>query len=182
MFNKFEMIGAGISVFFMGAALYLVQVENTLSRAGVAGQSAAIVSAEPDVVIVDQSLDTNQSRANAYLDAVDTQGNFDRMVIDDVKIGTGEAVQEGDTVEVHYIGTLQNGQEFDNSHKRGVPFTFTVGAGQVIPGWEQGLVGMKVGGQRMLVIPPDLAYGAQGIGPIPGNATLVFAIELLAIK
>jgi peptidylprolyl isomerase len=83
---------------------------------------------------------------------------------------------------VHYVGTLQNGTEFDNSKKRGQPFEFTVGAGQVIKGWDQGLVGMKVGGQRILVIPPDMAYGERGVGPIPGNATLVFSIELIDVK
>ena len=83
---------------------------------------------------------------------------------------------------VHYSGRLENGQEFDNSQKRGAPLEFTVGAGQVIAGWEQGLLGMKVGGERVLNIPPELAYGEQGIGPIPGGATLTFTIELLEIK
>ncbi|MCA9360386.1 FKBP-type peptidyl-prolyl cis-trans isomerase [Candidatus Kaiserbacteria bacterium] len=104
------------------------------------------------------------------------------MVIDDIKLGTGEEVKENDLVVVHYVGTLQNGEEFDNSHKRGAPFEFRVGKGMVIEGWEEGLIGMKVGGERVLVIPPDMAYGEQGIGPIPGNATLVFVIELMEIK
>jgi FKBP-type peptidyl-prolyl cis-trans isomerase len=85
-------------------------------------------------------------------------------------------------VSVHYIGTLQDGTEFDNSKKRGAPFEFKVGEGRVIAGWEEGLVGMQVGGQRVLVIPPEKAYGSNGVGPIPGNATLVFSIELLEIK
>jgi FKBP-type peptidyl-prolyl cis-trans isomerase len=105
-----------------------------------------------------------------------------KLVIDDIVIGTGEEVKEGDTVSVHYIGTLPDGTEFDNSNKRGEPFEFTVGEGRVIKGWEDGLVGMKVGGQRILVIPPELAYGSQAMGPIPANSTLVFAIELLEIK
>jgi FKBP-type peptidyl-prolyl cis-trans isomerase len=83
---------------------------------------------------------------------------------------------------VHYIGTLQNGQQFDNSHTRGEAFTFTVGEGMVIKGWDEGLLGMKVGGQRLLVIPPDMAYGANAIGPIPANSTLLFSIELIEIK
>ena len=91
-------------------------------------------------------------------------------------------MKNGDTVSVHYVGTLQNGTEFDNSNKRGAPFEFTVGGGQVIKGWDEGLVGMRVGGQRILVIPSDMAYGEKGIGPIPGGATLVFSIELIAIK
>lgn len=83
---------------------------------------------------------------------------------------------------VHYIGTLQNGQEFDNSNKRGEPFTFTVGEGRVIKGWEEGIVGMKVGGKRILVIPAAMGYGQKGYGPIPPGANLVFAIDLLEIK
>ncbi|MCA9368626.1 FKBP-type peptidyl-prolyl cis-trans isomerase, partial [Candidatus Kaiserbacteria bacterium] len=88
----------------------------------------------------------------------------------------------GDTVAVHYVGNLQGGAEFDNSRKRGTPFEFTVGKGMVIEGWDKGLVGMQVGGQRALVIPPEMAYGEQGIGPIPPNSTLVFMIELVEIK
>lgn len=183
MFNKFELIGASASIFFMGLALYLVQVNNIMFSDGPAGHSAqAIQSQESGIVIVGQSANVNQARTDAYLKASDEQGNINRMVVDDVKIGTGEAVKEGDTVAVHYIGTLQNGKEFDNSRKRGAPFEFKVGEGRVIKGWDEGLVGMQVGGQRMLVIPPDMAYGEQGVGPIPGNSTLVFAIELMEIK
>ena len=104
------------------------------------------------------------------------------MVIDDIKVGTGAEVESGNTVVVHYVGTLQEGMEFDNSRRRGEPLEFTVGVGQVIQGWDEGLIGMKVGGERILVIPSDKAYGEKGIGPIPGNATLVFKIELLEVK
>lgn len=181
MFNKFELIGAGVSVFFMALAIYLVQVETTLFQSGKAGQSAQVIeSAVPDVVIVSES--DEKTRAGAYLQAVDKKGNFNSMVIDDIKLGTGDAVKEGDTVAVHYVGNLQGGAEFDNSRKRGTPFEFTVGKGMVIEGWDKGLVGMQVGGQRALVIPPEMAYGEQGIGPIPPNSTLVFMIELVEIK
>lgn len=183
MFSKFEMIGAGASIFFMALALYLVQVNNIMFGDGPIGQSAQAVKAEnPGIVIVGQSANVSQARADAYREAADNKGNIKNMVIDDVKIGTGEAVKEGDTVVVHYKGELQGGGEFDNSKKRGAPFEFKVGEGRVIEGWDKGLVGMQVGGERTLVIPPDMAYGAQGIGPIPGNSTLVFAIELIAIK
>ncbi len=171
-------------MFFMMLGLYLVQVHDTFLRPLESAQSAQLIAAveQPGVVVVGQSASVEQARAEAYLEASDNQGNFNRMVIDDIKYGTGEEVKEGDTVAVHYIGTLQSGQEFDNSHKRGEPLQFTVGAGQVIEGWDKGLVGMKVGGHRVLVIPPEMAYGERGIGPIPGNATLVFAIELVEIK
>jgi FKBP-type peptidyl-prolyl cis-trans isomerase len=79
------------------------------------------------------------------------------------------------------VGRLENGQEFDNSKKRGVPFEFTLGEGMVIAGWEEGLLGMREGGERTLVIPPQFGYGSQAIGPIPANATLLFAIELVEV-
>ena len=185
MFSKFELVAAGASVFFMAMALYLVQVETTFLTANDVGssQEAQLASAaDTGVVIVSPGEDRTQARARAYQSASNQRGEIQKLVIDDVKIGTGPAVTVGDTVSVHYIGTLQDGTEFDNSRKRGTPFTFTVGEGRVIPGWEQGVVGMQAGGQRVLVIPPELAYGRAGVGPIPGNATLVFAIELLEIE
>ena len=167
----------------MGLALYLIQVESTLFRGANDVQSAQAIQAEtPGIVVVGQSANVNQARAEAFLAASDSKGNLKNMVIDDVKVGSGDEVKAGDTVSVHYAGTLKGGKEFDNSKKRGAPFEFTVGEGRVIKGWEEGLIGMKVGGERILVIPPEKAYGEQGIGPIPGNATLVFSIELLEIK
>lgn len=183
MFSKFELVGAAVSVFFMALALYLVQVDKTLMRPIENGLPAqAIEAKQSGIVVVSQSGDVNMARTDAYLKATDDTGNIYRMVIDDVKFGSGREVKVGDTVVVDYIGTLQNGTEFDNSYKRGQPFTFKVGEGQVIKGWDEGLIGMKVGGQRVLVIPPEMAYGQQGIGPIPGNATLVFAIELVEVR
>ncbi len=103
--------------------------------------------------------------------------------IKDVAVGTGRAVKAGDKVKVHYVGTLTDGTEFDQSRKRGEPFSFEVGKGIVIKGWDQGLVGMKVGGKRKLTIPSDLAYGDRGVpGTIPPKSTLLFDIELLAIE
>lgn len=178
MFNKFELIGGGASILAMAAALYLTQVQTNLALNDSMSQLAS--APQSGVVTVDQ--ETNTSRVDAITDSVDSSGNLKNMVIEDVKIGEGEAVKDGDSVSVHYIGTLQDGSEFDNSKKRGAPFQFEVGASEVIKGWDEGLVGMKVGGQRILVIPPDKAYGENGIGPIPGGATLVFAIELLSIE
>ena len=165
----------------MALALYLVQARAILVGDG---QGAQVIDAEPkSVVFVAGSDDINSARANAYRQAMDDKGNIKSMVIDDIKFGVGDReVKEGDVVSVHYKGTLQNGQEFDNSRKRGEPFEFSVGAGQVIEGWDKGLLGMKVGGERVLIIPPEMAYGENGVGPIPGNATLVFAIELVNIK
>jgi FKBP-type peptidyl-prolyl cis-trans isomerase len=103
------------------------------------------------------------------------------LAIDDLVVGTGATAATGDTVVVHYVGTLTNGTKFDSSYDRGQAFAFRIGAGQVIAGWDQGVPGMKVGGKRRLTIPPSLAYGSQAVGSIPANSTLVFEIELLSI-
>ena len=102
---------------------------------------------------------------------------------EDVKVGDGAVAKEGSTVKVHYTGTLKSGKQFDSSKDRGEPFEFTVGSGQVIAGWEKGVVGMKVGGLRKLTIPYELGYGEDGKPPdIPPRATLLFDIELLEVK
>lgn len=102
------------------------------------------------------------------------------LVMQDEVVGTGPAAKAGDTITANYTGKLDNGTVFDTSVGRG-PITFVLGTGQVIPGWDQGLVGMQAGGKRILIIPPQLAYGSQGIGPIPPNATLTFEVELVSI-
>ncbi|MEK9176288.1 MAG: FKBP-type peptidyl-prolyl cis-trans isomerase [Patescibacteria group bacterium] len=110
------------------------------------------------------------------------QQQVTELKIEDVVVGTGSAVKSGDTAEVNYTGTLLDGQKFDSSYDRNQTFSFKVGAGQVISGWDQGLIGMKTGGKRKLTIPSSLAYGEQGSGPIPPNTPLVFEIDLVAIK
>lgn len=99
----------------------------------------------------------------------------------DDQVGTGAEAKAGQHVMVHYTGTLQNGTKFDSSRDRGDPFHFALGTGSVIRGWDEGVAGMKVGGRRTLVIPPELGYGARAIGPIPPNSTLVFDVELLDV-
>jgi FKBP-type peptidyl-prolyl cis-trans isomerase len=105
-----------------------------------------------------------------------------KLDIQTVTEGTGAVAVAGKDVTVHYTGVFTDGQKFDSSRDRGVPFTFRLGAGQVIKGWDIGVEGMKVGGKRVLVIPPQFGYGSEDNGPIPGNSTLVFEVELLEVK
>ena len=101
----------------------------------------------------------------------------------EIRVGPGEVAKEGSHVRVHYTGWLTTGKKFDSSVDAGKPFDFTIGNGEVIKGWEEGVAGMKVGGKRQLRIPPELAYGAEGSPPtIPPNATLIFDIQLLGVQ
>lgn len=103
------------------------------------------------------------------------------LVVEDLVVGTGATAAAGDTVSVHYLGTFTNGTKFDSSYDRGTPYSFRLGTGAVIPGFDQGVTGMRVGGKRRVTIPPALAYGSTGSGPIPPNTTIVFEIELLSV-
>lgn len=105
------------------------------------------------------------------------------LVIQDIVVGSGKTAENGDTLSTHYVGKLENGTVFDESYGRGQPLQFVLGSGQLIRGWELGLVGMKEGGKRQLVIPSELGYGERGAGGvIPPNATLLFEIELVSVQ
>ena len=100
----------------------------------------------------------------------------------DIKVGTGDVAVAGKEVTVHYTGVFADGKKFDSSIDRGEPFKFILGSGMVIKGWDIGVEGMKVGGKRVLIVPPQLGYGDKDYGPIPANSTLIFEIELLGVK
>ena len=104
------------------------------------------------------------------------------LQIRDIEVGTGAEASPGRTVSVHYTGTLLDGSQFDSSRDRGEPFEFRLGTGEVIPGWDEGIKGMRVGGRRELTIPPDMAYGRRGQGDIPPNAALKFDVELMDVQ
>ena len=168
--KKYEAVGIAASIAIMAIALFLTRVDLSTTEGNQSG-----------TVFVDGA-DQQAALGAALGDASSDSGRLEQMIVNDVILGSGDEVEDGDTIEVHYIGTLQNGQQFDNSYQKGEPFSFTVGDGKVIEGWDEGVVGMKVGGQRILVVPAAMAYGREGFGPIPGGATLVFAIELLSIE
>ena len=106
------------------------------------------------------------------------------LEVEDITVGVGQAAQSGDTISVHYTGWLASGKKFDSSRDRGTPFSFRLGSGQVIQGWDRGLIGMQVGGVRRLTIPPEQGYGNRDVGGglIPPNSPLIFEVELLSIE
>lgn len=104
-----------------------------------------------------------------------------KLSIANIIVGTGTVAKQGDTITVDYIGKLSNGTIFDSSAAHKKPFTFVLGIGQVIQGWDKGIIGMKVGGTRILVIPPSLGYGGRTVGPIPANSTLTFEVKLIKV-
>lgn len=133
-----------------------------------------------DSLVIEELSTTTSNNMN-------TTNNNSQTIVDGLsyqilKEGTGQAAQNGDTVEVDYVGTLTNGAKFDSSIDRGEPFSFTLGEGRVIRGWDLGVLGMKIGEKRKLTIAPELGYGARAIGSIPPNSTLVFEVELLKIN
>lgn len=136
----------------------------------------------------EQSLETTTNPmgtvgGEAPAEGTQTTTNEQGLMITDTKVGEGAVAVPGMTVSVSYVGRLENGQVFDASANHGgQPFTFVLGAGQVIAGWEQGIAGMKVGGTRTLVIPAELGYGPRAVGAIPANSTLIFDVELVDAK
>jgi len=124
----------------------------------------------PIMNFINPSIEDSQSQARA------PETSFS---VEEVAVGTGSIAEPGDTLSVHYVGTLTDGRVFDSSLDRNVPFSFTLGVGQVIRGWDEGLIGMRVGGKRLLTVPPEYGYGDQGVGAIPPNSTLIFTVELL---
>lgn len=162
----------GIIVVVVGGLIYLLM----RSPAPVAPAEAPVVqapSAEPQAQMPGMSASEHAAMPMA---------SVTELKIEDERVGTGAEAKSGMTVSVNYIGTLTDGTKFDSSYDRGQPLGFPLGQRLVIPGWEQGLLGMRVGGKRKLTIPASLAYGATGQGTIPPNATLIFEVELLAAQ
>jgi peptidylprolyl isomerase len=147
--------------------------------AGIA-QNSPVVGQAAQTVLAQANLLTQPDTTPMSENTVTTDSGLQYI---DIVEGTGETPKKGQTVSVHYTGTLQDGTKFDSSRDRGQPFEFPLGAGRVIKGWDEGIASMKIGGQRQLIIPPDLGYGSRGAGGvIPPNATLLFDVELLGAK
>lgn len=119
---------------------------------------------------------------NPSVDNLDNRAPQTGFVTEEIVVGEGLIAEQGDILSVHYVGTLSDGKVFDSSLDRNTPFSFTLGVGQVIRGWDEGLRNMRVGGRRRLIIAPDYGYGTAGVGAIPPNSTLFFEVELLGVQ
>jgi peptidylprolyl isomerase len=183
--NRNEWIGVVVAVVVVGFFLgNLVYKNNSTDQ-------TATVSVSTDTTNNPATTDQSQSTAVTPADQINntnqttqvnnTNLNPTKLIITDTTLGTGTAAKAGDHVYVNYTGTLTDGTKFDSSYDRGAPIDFILGQGRVIKGWDQGLVGLKVGGKRHLIIPASLAYGSNAVGPIPANSTLVFDVELVSI-
>lgn len=166
------LILCGIAI-ILGAVIYFQKPESPKNAQNIDLNSKSDVLGSPNT-----GNQIQQSNPEVKQKMQDT----DKLLIEDTQVGTGAEATNGAKITVNYTGMLTDGKVFDSSIPRNQPFTFNLGAGQVIQGWEQGFVGMKVGGKRKLTIPPSLGYGPQGTGPIPGNATLIFDVELLKVE
>lgn len=189
-------IFAIIAALVIGGALYYRSTgEEIVSTLAPAGEEGSATSTDPLVVpegegatSTDPGVGIQVEGEGGKLVITDVTGENEVMVTGNLSVldnvvGTGAEAKKGSRVSVHYTGKLENGKVFDSSRTRNTPFTFTLGAGEVIEGWDKGIAGMKVGGKRTLTIPPALAYGSQGAGGvIPPDATLIFDVELLSVE
>ena len=198
--DKSKLIAVAVLI-CIGGALFYSKAQDPAAPSGddreEQPQPTAIVKAAPDENAANAApgdaatsnaapaTDANSTDANSTGDAATPdkpEADTTELKIIDQRVGTGPVAKTGDALSMNYKGTLLNGKVFDQSYGRG-PFDFQLGAGNVIKGWDQGIVGMKVGGKRKLVIPADLAYGEQSPSPdIPANSTLVFEVELLSVN
>lgn len=166
-------IAIWVSIIIVFSLLLLGVTTNLFKSAPIDTSSATSETSE-----VPGNNQNAQVLTQEIMDQLESQG---AVAASDIVVGTGAEAVAGKTVSVHYTGVLSDGTKFDSSLDRGAPFEFSLGAGQVIRGWDIGVAGMKVGGKRQLVIPPSLGYGDRAIGAIPPNSTLIFDVELLNV-
>lgn len=165
-----------IIIIFGGITVWLFM--NKSKNANTPIEELTSPSTSPEATLTASPLPTASASADKI---IDLGGG---LLVQDLVVGTGDGAKKGETISVNYVGTLSDGKKFDSSYDRGEPFIFPLGAGQVIKGWDLGVVGMKVGGKRKLTIPPSFGYGSQNVGNglIPPNSTLIFEVELLGVQ
>lgn len=179
-FERDELIGIFISLVVVSAIFGAMRF-HVIEQWFTSMTSADPLISADDVVAI-SSTDDVGNLARVLRDTFTATGVVTKIVVEDEREGTGPTVEDGSRVTVHYVGMLQDGTQFDNSYSRGEPYTFMVGAGEVIEGWEKGLLGAREGGERLLVIPPEYAYGSRSVGPVPADATLLFAVEIIKVE
>lgn len=174
--NKFIIIGGVVILIIISVVFY--------SQRGTVGENNGQESSGDLTAITPLPTPLEQVEQTTKEDVTITpmQEEVTELIVEDLIVGTGAEAVSGKKITVNYRGTLTNGTEFDSSYRRNQPFTFTLGVGQVIQGWDQGVAGMKVGGKRKLTIPPELGYGSRDTGTIPSNSVLIFEVELLEVE
>lgn len=184
MDKNFIWVGIGIGAATIIAAILFTRADSSNS----AKKTSAItpiptIAQEVEQIVKEIEVNPSPSTQSADINVTITpMQEVNELIIEDLVEGTGDKAVSGKKVSVNYKGTLINGTQFDSSYDRGQPFNFTLGAGQVIEGWDQGVAGMKVGGKRKLTIPPKLGYGSRDMGTIPPNSVLIFEVELLGVE
>lgn len=173
-------------VIWLMAAMALIAVLYFVFNRPAQPTANQTIGAEPETVNLaapDNNEQTNsQATNNTTMNDQQEITTAEGLKIKTLAAGSGPVAKNGDRVSVHYTGTFTDGQKFDSSLDRGTPFSFRLGAGEVIKGWDLGVAGMQAGEKRLLTVPYDLGYGADGYGPIPAQATLIFEVELLSIN
>jgi FKBP-type peptidyl-prolyl cis-trans isomerase len=172
--NKYVLAGGVVILLLLSVILYL-------QRGGTAEEAEQGTSADLAAIT---PLPTEEQEIFEEDDATITpmQGDVTELIVEDLVVGTGTEAVAGKQITVNYRGTLLDGTQFDSSYDRGQPFSFVLGSGQVIQGWEKGFAGMRIGGKRKLTIPPELGYGSRDMGTIPPNSVLIFEVELLEVE
>lgn len=175
------LVSFGIILFFVGLLVVSSVMGSGQSTDAIASEISLSSTSNPQApVLIADNIPQEVSKTMTTEKIITTDSGLQYV---EIKEGTGESPKNGQTVTVHYTGTLVDGTKFDSSRDRNQPFSFKIGVGQVIKGWDEGVLTMKVGSNRKLIIPPDLGYGARGAGGvIPPNATLIFDVELLGVK
>lgn len=178
-FERDEIIGMAVSV-VIAVALFAALRFDLWSSVRPDGHEEGVKDTLilKDAIVLEGEGDMASLLARAFSQA----GNVEKLVVQDVVVGEGPRIEKGSRVEVHYIGMLKDGKTFKNTYESGEPYRFTVGMGDVIEGWDQGLMGMREGGERILVVPAKLGYGSRTLDGVPPNSTLLFSIELISVE